>query len=76
MAVSAHEGGFYVYTLKSMVVLTQEFRDGLGLCPIKEVGESDWPISIKELMQSIFTGKINSSRGNHIEDGIPSSLTK
>ena len=40
MAVSAHEGAFYVYNLKSIEVMTQEVQDGSGLYPIKEVSES------------------------------------
>lgn len=37
MAVAAYEGAIYLYTLKSMELMREELREGLGLNPIKEV---------------------------------------
>ena len=41
MAVGAQESSIYLYTLKSMDLMSEEIQAGSGLNPIKEVSSSE-----------------------------------
>ena len=51
MAVAAHEGRAYVYTLKSMWEMKTEFEEKALLAPIKEASiRSTWFVHTPRLM--------------------------